>query len=158
MKKIKVLRVRNQEVKPQVSTEIQSPDDVSMADAEQAISVESVQIKPTDITRNGFTSWVRRILPTRDGMESRVEKPMLFAKSGHRVKESEIKGRCEAEACGGLDSYIFNCDIAGCKKSLCLKHVYFFEYGRKKTPYCLGHFKQAMDEYDTWQEHDNRRR
>ena len=158
MKKIKVLGIRKQAPSPQAPIEKQSHNhnDFSMADAEQAISEESVQVKPTNISSNGFTSMLRKILPTRDGMKSQVEKPMLIAKSGRKVTENEIKGMCEV--CHGFDSYIFNCDVPGCKKSLCLKHVYFLDYGTKKTPYCLGHFKQAMDEYDTWQEHDNRRR
>ena len=156
MKKIKVLGTRNLAPSPQAPPEAQSPNDFNMGDAEQAISEESVQVKPTNISSNGFTSMLRKILPTPDGMKSQVEKPMLIAKSGHRVQENEIKGECEV--CQGLDSFIYNCKVSGCKKSLCLKHVYPFEYGTKKGPYCLWHYKQAMDEYDTWQEHDNRRR
>jgi hypothetical protein len=156
MKKVKVLRVRSLGSNSHTFPESQDPHDPVIADAEQTISEESVKIRPIRVGINGFASWIRRIRPTTDGMESEVEKPLIIMKSGHRVKESEIKGQCDI--CGGYDSYIFNCYVYGCKKSLCLKHVYFFEYGEKKMPYCLDHYRQAVDEYDTWQEYDNRQR
>ena len=148
MKKTKLIRIRKRETKPQASPEPQSPHDIASAEAEESISEESVKVKPTRIGLGGFTSWIRKLRPTRDGMVSEVEKPLLIVNSGHRVKENEIKGQC---VCGGYDSYLFNCHVYGCKKPLCLKHVFFFELGEKKTPYCLEHYRQAMDEYDTWQ-------
>jgi hypothetical protein len=27
----------------------------------------------------------------------------------------------------------------------------------KRAPYCLKHYQQRIDNYDTWQEHDQRR-
>ncbi len=87
-------------------------------------------------------------------MESEVEEPLIIATSGNRVSESQIKGQCDI--CGGYDSHIFNCHIYGCKKALCLRHVYFFEYSEKKVPYCLDHYKRAVDEFDTWQAYGKR--
>ena len=150
MKKVKILGIRSRGAGSQDSPKPEKPGDSCLTGAEEPISEESVKLKPTRISLDGFTSWVRKIRPTRDGMESEVEKPLIIAKSGHRVKENEIKGQCEV--CDGYDSYIFNCHVYGCKKSLCLKHVYFFEYGEKKTPYCLEHYKQVVDEFDTWQD------
>ena len=157
---IKIIRTRNLDADSLATTSLAAPrtddrDALDMADTGQSISEESVKIRPTNISLHGFTAWIRRIRPTRDGMESEVEKPLLIAKSGHRVTENEIKGQCDI--CAGYDSYIFNCYVYGCKRSLCLKHVYFFEYGEKKTPYCLTHYKQAIDEYDTWNEDENKR-
>lgn len=149
MKKIKLLRIRKSEPDLQVAPDLQSPHDLDANGLADSISEESVRVKPTNISNEGFTPWRRRLRPTRDGMESEVEKSLLIAKSGHRIKENEIKGQCEA--CGGYDSFIYNCDVHGCKRSLCLKHAMFFELGGEKTPYCLAHYRQAVDEFDTWQ-------
>ncbi|MEE9615050.1 MAG: hypothetical protein V3W31_08930 [Thermodesulfobacteriota bacterium] len=156
MKKIKILRTRNLKPDALAISKAENQDGPDMVEPGQSISEESVKVRPTRISLDGFASWVRKIRPTSDGMESEVEKPLLIAKSGHRVKENEIKGQCDI--CGGYDSYIFNCYVYGCKKSLCLKHVYFFEYGEKKIPYCLEHYNRAVDEFDTWQERESRRR
>ncbi len=156
MKKIKVLRVRNQRSNSQADSKFQSSHDGSMPDAEQTISKEIVKKRPVKINSSGFTSWIRKIRPTSEGMESEVEEPLIIVNSGHRVKESEILGQCDI--CGGYDSHICNCDVYGCKKSLCLKHVYFFEHAEKKVPYCLQHYRQVVDEFDTWQRFENRRR
>ena len=154
MKKIKLLGIRTKESTSLASTEEQGFDDASVTDPEQNISKEIRKKKPIRLTSSGFDAWVRKIHPTKDGMESEVEEPLIISESGHMVKEAEIKGQCDI--CGGYDSYIFNCHVYGCKKSLCLKHVYFFEYGKEKLPYCLEHYKRVMDEFDTWQEYEDR--
>jgi hypothetical protein len=154
MKKTKLIRVRNRETSLQVTSD-QSSSDINGAEVEESINEESVKVKPTRIGVDGFSSWVRKLRPTRDGMVSEVEKPLLIATSGHRIKEGEIKGQC---VCGGFDNFLYNCEISGCKRPLCLKHVYFFELGEKKIPYCLEHYRQAMDEFDTWQVHEKERK
>lgn len=156
MKKIKLLGTRTLDSNSRTSVEAEKADDFTLPDTGESVSEESVRIKPTKLSTDGFTSWIRKIRPTSNGMESEVEKPLIIAQSGHRIKEEEIKGQCEI--CGGYDSFIFNCSVAGCKKSLCLKHVYFFEDGKKKTPYCLDHYKRAVDEYDTWNEREKGRK
>lgn len=153
MAKIRILRTRNQKSNSQNQPREQDSQGFN-ADTDESISTEIVKKKPTQISKNGFTAWIRKIKPTRDGMESEVEEPLIIAKSGHRVKEGEIKGRCDV--CGGYDSHIFNCHVYGCKKCLCLKHVYFFEGDDKKLPYCLAHYKQIVDEFDTWQAYENK--
>ena len=154
MKKIKVLGIRTLESNSQASTEDQGFYDGSTSNAEQSISREVVKKKPIRINSNGFTSWARKIRPTKDGMESEVEEPLIIVESGHMVKETEIKGQCDI--CGGYDRNIFNCHVYGCKKPLCLKHVYFFDYGKGERPYCFEDYKRVVDEFDTWQEYENR--
>ncbi len=156
MKKTKLIGIRDTNKNSQPSLESKKSQVPDVPEAEGSLSEESVKIKPTKASNDGWTSWIRKIRPTKEGMESEVEKPMLIVKSGHRVKENEIKGQCDI--CCEYDSYIFNCHIYGCKKPLCLKHVYMFELGEKITPYCLKHYKQAMDEHDTWQENEKKRR
>ena len=156
MKKTKLIRVRNMEANVQATSEPESRHDLSANEAEESISEESVKVRPTNISIDGFTSWLRKLRPTRDGMESEVEKPLLIAKSGHRVQEKDIKGQCDI--CSGFDSFLYNCDVYGCRRSLCLKHVFFFELGGEKTPYCLTHYRQAVDEFDTWQTHGKGRK
>ncbi len=150
-----LLRVRKHGPDYKVPTEPRDSDERIVNESDQMISEEVVKKKPVRISSEGFTSWVRRTRPTREGMESEVEEPLIIVTSGHRVKESEIRGQCDI--CRGYDSHIFNCHVYGCKKSLCLKHVYFFEYGDKKVPYCLEHYNQALDEFDTWQDAEQRR-
>jgi Fe-S-cluster containining protein len=130
--------------------------DHQVADLDSPISEEIIKKKPTRVHSSGFTSWIRKIRPTSDGMESEVEEPLIIVRSGHRVKESEIRGQCDE--CGGYDSHLFNCHIYGCKKALCLRHVFFFDLDEKKVPYCLHHYKQVVDEFDTWKEHEKRQR
>lgn len=154
MAKIRVLRVRNQEPEPQESTESLTPD-TNITDLTQPISKEVVRKNLIRIG-NGFTAWVRKITSTPEGMESEVSEPLLIAESGHRIEANQIKGQCEA--CGGFDAYIFNCFVHGCKKALCLKHVFFFQEGDKQIPLCLAHYKQAVNNRDTWQTNKSRGR
>ena len=154
MEKIRILKIRKQEIETQGSTELLIPD-VDVDELTRPISVEVVKKKLTRIG-NGFVSLIRRITSTPDGMKSEVEEPLLISNSGHKINANEIKGQCEA--CGGYDSYIFNCFVHGCKKSLCLKHVYFFQEGDKQIPLCLTHYKQFVNNHDTWQSHKSRGR
>ena len=153
MKKTRVLRIRNPEPTSQTSIEaIQQVEavEVGLPEVEENISKESERILPTRVRGDGFISMTRKIRPTREGMESEVETPLIIMESGHRVAENQIKGQCDI--CSGFDSFLFNCHVYGCKKSLCLKDVFLFEYGDKKTPYCLEHYRRTMDEFDTWQD------
>lgn len=156
MKNARFLGTRNTGIKPDSQSETHNPQDLNPDDSDASISKETVKKKPTRISNKGFTAWIRRIRPTENGVESEVEEPLIIAKSGHRVKDSEIKGQCEV--CGGYNSHIFNCYVHGCKKSLCLKHVYFFKQGDKETPYCLEHYRQVIDEFDTWQAYEDRQK
>ena len=147
---IRMLGVRKQNAEqelPEVTEEISSPD-TNIDELTQPISKEIVRKKLTRIG-DGFTSWIRKITSTPDGMQSEVEEPLLIAQSGHKITPNEIKGQCEI--CGGYDSYIFNCFVHGCKKSLCLKHVYFFKEGDKQIPFCLVHYKQMINNQNTWE-------
>ncbi|MCK5606361.1 hypothetical protein KAR91_30955 [Candidatus Pacearchaeota archaeon] len=143
--KIRILKIRKQEL--QESTELLTPD-TSVDDLTRQISVEVVKKTLTRIG-TGFTTMIRKITSTHDGMKSEVEEPLLISQSGHKIEASQIKGQCEF--CGGYDSYIFNCFVHGCKKALCLKHVYFFQKGEKQIPLCLKHYKQFVNNQDTWQ-------
>ena len=154
MEKIRILKIRKQELETQGSTELLAPD-TSVDDLTRQISVEVVKKKLTRIG-SGFVTLIRKITSTPDGMKSEVEEPLLISNSGHRIEASQIKGQCEF--CGGYDSYIFNCFVHGCKKALCLKHVYFFQEGDKQIPLCLRHYKQFVNNQDTWQSHQSRGR
>ena len=147
MVKIRILRIRKQELEPQENTELVIPD-TGVDDLTRKISVEVVRKKIVRIG-NGFTTLIRKITSTPDGMKSEVEEPLLISQSGHKIEASQIKGRCEI--CGGYDSYIFNCFVHGCKRALCLKHVYFFQEGDKQIPLCLRHYKQFVNNRNTWQ-------
>ncbi|MCK5491505.1 MAG: hypothetical protein KAJ14_00140, partial [Candidatus Omnitrophica bacterium] len=146
MVKIRILRIRKQELEPQENTELVIPD-TGVDDLTRKISVEVVRKKIVRIG-NGFTTLIRKITSTPDGMKSEVEEPLLISQSGHKIEASQIKGRCEI--CGGYDSYIFNCFVHGCKRALCLKHVYFFQEGDKQIPLCLTHYKQFVNNRNTW--------
>ena len=152
MKKIRILKIRKQEPESQESAELLAPG-TSVDDLTRQISVEVVKKKITRIG-NGFVSLIKKITATPDGMKSEVEEPLLISNSGHKIEASQIKGQCEF--CGGYDSYIFNCFIHGCKKSLCLKHVYFFQEETKQIPLCLTHYRQAVNNRNTWQTHKSR--
>lgn len=154
MKKVKVLRIRYQDMNSQALVKVENTEDISVDSLDDPISKEVVKKKPSRISNDGFNTSVRKIKNTDNGMESIVIEPMLIASSGQRVGENEIKGQCIK--CGGYDNYIFNCHIDGCKKPLCLKHTYFYEFGEKKTPFCLEHFQQAMNGFDTWQDYENK--
>jgi hypothetical protein len=155
MKRVKILGTRPLP-RPQQQDAETGNDQVSVPDEEEnLVSREIIKKKPIGINSSGFISWIRKLRNTDEGMESEVEKPLLIAASGQRVNENEIKGQCDV--CGGYDAYIFNCHVYGCKKALCLRHVYFFEPDVKKVPYCHLHYQQRIDNYDTWQEHDQRR-
>ena len=148
MTKIRILKIRKQELVSPGSTE-RLASDPSVDDLTRQISVEVVRKKITRIG-SGFVSLVKKITSTPDGMKSEVEEePLLISQSGHRIEASQIKGQCEV--CGGYDSFIFNCFVHGCKKALCLKHVYFFQEGDKQIPLCLTHYKQAVNNRNTWQ-------
>ncbi|MCK5616960.1 hypothetical protein KAR91_84640 [Candidatus Pacearchaeota archaeon] len=146
MEKIRILKIRKQE-ESQGNTEPLTPD-TSVDDLTRQISVEVVKKKITRIG-NGFISLIKKISSTPEGFKSEVEEPLLISNSGHKIEASQIKGQCEF--CGGYDSYIFNCFIHGCKKALCLKHVYFFQEGDKQIPLCLTHYRQAVNNRNTWQ-------
>ena len=152
MGKIRILKIRKQELEFQESPELLTPE-IGVDDLTRQISVEVVKKKLTRIG-NGFTTLIRKIMSTPDGMKSEVEEPLLISKSGHRIEASQIKGQCEI--CGGYDSFIFNCFVHGCKKALCLKHVYFFQEGGKQIPLCLIHYKQAVNNHNTWETHNLR--
>lgn len=147
MSDIRILRVRHQEPEPQESAEVLTPA-TDINDLTQPISKEVIRKNITRIS-NGFNAWVRKITSTSEGMESVVSEPLLIAQSGHRIEASQIKGQCEV--CGGFDAYIFNCFVHGCKKALCLKHVFFFQEGDKQIPLCLKHYQQFVNNRDTWQ-------
>lgn len=152
MEKIRVLKIRKQE--PQESTELVTTD-TSVDDLTRQISVEVVKKKIMRIG-SGFVSLIKKITSTEDGFKSEVEEPLLISASGHRIEASQIKGQCEF--CGGYDSFIFNCFVHGCRRSLCLKHVFFFQEGVKNIPLCITHYKQYVNNQDTWQSHQSRGR
>ena len=141
MVKIRILKIRKQEIQ-------ESIEDTSVDDLTRQISVEVAKKTLTRIG-TGFTTMIRKITSTPDGMKSEVEEPLLISQSGHKIEASQIKGQCEI--CGGYDSFIFNCFVHGCKKSLCLKHVYFFQDEDKQIPLCLTHYKQFVNNRNTWQ-------
>jgi hypothetical protein len=154
MKKAKILRVSGEEQVFQPQPEMQDYQNSDTADVDKTISKEVVRKKPVRIGDKGFTAWTRKMKPTEEGMESEVEEPLIIAKSGHRIKESEIKGQCDV--CSGYDKFIFNC--YACKKSLCLKHVCFFKEGDKEVPYCQRDWKERVYNTDTWQQYEGRTR
>ncbi len=156
MKKVKILKTRNNILDSQPLSQLQKSKDNNVDDLDNSINTEITRKKPIKITDSGFTSSTRKITNTDEGMESEVEEPMIMTVSGHRVKEQEIKGQCGV--CGGFDSKIFNCHIYGCKKTLCLKHVYFFDPDDQKVPYCEPHYHQRVNEFDTWADNEKRRR
>ena len=150
MKKVRIITNRNQISQP----EVQDSSDLDISDNANPVNTEIIIKKPTQISNRGFTSWIRKIKATDEGMESEIHEPMIISNSGHKVKEAEIQGCCNI--CEGYDNFIFNCNVYGCKKSLCLKHVYFFEQNDKKIPYCLEHYNQVVDQFDTWSVYENK--
>ena len=84
MVKIRILRIRKQELEPQESTELVIPD-TGVDDLTRQISEEVVRKKITRIGA-GFTSMIRRITSTPDGMKSVVEEPILISNSGHKIE------------------------------------------------------------------------
>ncbi len=156
MSRVKLIKTRKQSENLSPQPELSESQEIDMFNSDNSISKETVRMKPISISNDGFTSSTRKITNTDEGMESEVEEPMIMTVSGHRVKEQEIKGQCGV--CGGFDSKIFNCHIYGCKKTLCLKHVYFFDPDDQKVPYCEPHYHQRVNEFDTWADNEKRRR
>ncbi|MDP2938504.1 MAG: hypothetical protein Q8O13_00245 [Candidatus Omnitrophota bacterium] len=128
--------------------ENQGPVNSDVADLSKPVTKETIRKKPTKITDNGFTVSTRATKYTEDGMEQETHEPMILDGMNRRVKEEEIQGRCDV--CGEYSAQIFHCYVQGCKRTLCPKHVYFFEQDGKQLPYCLVDFKHVVDNFDTW--------
>lgn len=123
--------------------------DSNVSDLDKPISQETVKKLPTKISDNGFISFVKKTKPTEDGMEIETQEPLIIDAMGHKVNTQNIKGRCDV--CKEYSSEITNCYVSGCKACLCLRHCYFFQHDDKQRPYCLLHYRQVVEEFDTWQ-------
>lgn len=129
--------------------------DSGVSDLSKPIAKEVTKKKPTKITDNGFTSSIRATRYTEEGMEQETYEPMILDGMNRRVKEEEIQGRCDE--CGEYSAQIFHCYVQGCKKTLCPRHVYFFEQDGKQLPYCSVDYRHVVDNYDTWKADEERR-
>lgn len=123
--------------------------DPNVSDLDNPISQETVKKRPTKISDDGFTSFVRRTKSTDEGMEIETQEPLIIDAMGHKVNTNDIKGRCDV--CKEYSSEISNCYVSGCKACLCLRHCYFFQHDDKPRPYCSVHYRQVIEEFDTWQ-------
>ena len=136
-------------------SQAQSPDS-AIDDLSKPVSKETSKRTPTKITDNGFTVRKHSTKFTEEGMETETQEPMLLDGMNRRVKEDEIQGKCDE--CGEYAAQIFHCYVQGCKKTLCPRHVYFFEKEGKQIPYCLTDYNHVVDNFDTWQADAERRR
>ena len=125
-------------------------------DLSKPVSREVARKKPTKITDNGFTTKKHTTKFTEDGIETETQEPMFLDGLNRKVSENEIQGKCDE--CGEYVAQIFHCYVQGCKRTLCLKHVYFFEKDGKQIPYCLDDYKHVVDNFDTWQADAEQRR
>lgn len=153
MKKVRLLRVHNKKIKFQAE---EIPDqNLDNSERNAPISKEVIKKKPIVVGSEGFTAWQRITRRTDNGMEFEVEKPILVDGMGNVIQRNELKGQCAV--CEKYVSQIFYCYVDGCKIPLCRRHAYAFGQGDERRYYCPAHYKQVVEEFDTWQEYQDKR-
>jgi hypothetical protein len=106
--------------------------------------------KPISVTDRGFISKSTSTRETEQGLERQVSKPLIVAACGKVISEEEIGIRCSV--CNQYDckEHAFLCNY--CSRALCIVHTYFFKNeAGQNVPYCAKHYKEVVENQNTWE-------